>query len=1155
MVLETGKTVDLFGYLSGRDERVIAHAWESVQQYPALISGADRENLRQLLQLLAEWRLPTRVLLAAIAACLKRGQVAVSQESPSPFEADVITLAQDFLDLDLDPSQREGFEASIEHLRKLFVAAYADLHLALLCSAAHVTRMKSLQALEHREASWLARDNQVVFLPLFEMLGLWQLQRELADLSLQKIDMALWKKITSQQEKIISAQQKHYEDIHYLLTRETAAKAFSAEIKLHKRSAYGLYHKMLKGEALANSARKIVIDVSVPSEADCYQALGIIHRVWAPVKSRKQTLIGGFFQDLIAAPKFNGYRAIVTTIDFPVRDPATKNLPVEFRVFTTDMAKTNAYGVIAARFLSGPEIKIRDAWWNDEDAMQFVRARPMGSSTDEIYTFSPIGELCRLPENAVSIDYAYRVHSWVGSHCKATWIDGQAASFGRPLFNGDLVRIEVDANYPGPHEEWLEVVKTATAKKNIRRALNQRRVTPNKGKEIIDRILGKELLAYQLPEMKPDVSERLLKEAADHFKCADLNALYLDLVDPQPSPYSAKPSPNQVVGRMIALYLLDHIAREDGSAIGFPKSKIRFKECTHEGKPCRVTLHSEIVGYVEDEGTRHEKFFIYRCDCPNAPIRAGALRLKWMHDRLPGEAIEIVIKAVDSPRLLDVILQAVYAVYHQGLWLLAVSAEVSRERDAQIKMTVEAPNFKVIGELEHNLYQLKENGLINVIRIDQLSPLEKMLLAKPDILPNPYSTSAARDTRLFKGRDSEIQQIIACLSGAQNLVVLYGVNRIGKTSLLSYLQNHVAEERSFIPAFVDVRELSHRTETCLWTEIATKLEHTLRLSQASWQRPKWARRKQSESDWADFKNWLRRAQDAVVGKRLLIIIDELSVLDELWERDEALKTCYHLKSLVESQRDIAFLVGVQEALYKNATTSDTLATKSVLRAGFPTRLDYLDRRAAERLITEPMGQMLHYDEAAVERILEVTSHHPYHLQTLLQQIVIQANLRHRRRIGREEVNSAITYLLDNGTHLFSDLLKAESRSERHLLVAITGALAYLSAVDSHGTPLTKVPPSCFADEHWPITASFTTPVSIGEIQGYLMRRRVNLKHHVLEQKLEYLRALDAVETGWDASETDYLIRVPLFGQWLLWERRLSLISRREDDVRERKKSD
>lgn len=1143
MVTEVDTNSDSFSYLGGQGEGLISLALDEVNRHHSLFSADDRRDLNQILQILAGWRMPARSALAAIVAHLKR-RSALSQESQNKFGSEVMRLAQGFLDSDIVDIEQSLIETRMERLRRLFVAAYTNLPLALLCYAAHITRMKSIEWLEHRYAHWLARDDEMVFRPLSEMLGLWRTQRNLADMSLQKMNAALWKKISYHREKATAGAQRYHEEILERLTRETGKRGITAEIKLRHRSAYGIYQRMLRGEALANVTRKIVIDVSPPAEQDCYQTLGMIHSLWSPVKSHRQTLIGGFFEDLIAAPKFNGYRAIVTTIDFPTGEKPAKSLPVEFRVFTNEMAQTNALGVIAAKFLSAPEIKIRDAWWDDDETLEFVRARPIGTSTEEIYAFSPIGELSRLPAQAVAIDYAYRVHSWVGSHCKSIWINGQAASFDRQLFNGDLVRIEVDANYPGPQEAWLEVVKTVSAKKNIRRALNQRKATPNKGKEVIDGILDKEIQAYELSEIKPQTSERLLKEAANHFRYNDLDSLYLDLANPHPSPYSLKPSPNQVVGRMIALYLLDHIVRADGEPIGLPKSKVRFKECAHQGRLCRVTPNAEILGRVENAGTRHEKFFIYRRDCPSAPNLEDAVALKWLHDRIAREAVEIVIKAVDRPRLLDEILNCVYASYADDARLLAVSADVSRERDAQIKLTVEAPDLKVIGDMKRRLDELKADGIIHFFQIDLLSPLEKMLLSKPDILPNPYSTSAARDPRLFKGRELEIQQLISGLSGAQNLVVLYGVNRIGKTSLLSYIQNHIAQEYDFIPVFVDLRELSSSADTGLWTEIATKIENVLRILKPGWQRKNRARRKKAEIAWEDFRDWLTLPKGALAGQRLLIMIDEMSVIDELWERGEALKTSFHLKSLIESQRDVAFIFCVQESLYKNAPSADQLPTWSALRAGFPMRLNYLDRRAAEQLITEPMGQMLHYDEAAVKRILEVTAQHPYYLQSLLQRIVIQANLNHLREIRRDEVDSAVTRLLDNGAHLFNDLLKAESRIERHLLVAIASSLAYVSAVAFDGRPLTEAPPSLFADESWPLNVVFAKSATLGQIQEELRRQRIKLKDAELEHKLEYLHGLDGLETGWNANQTDYLIRVPLFGQWLLWERRLSLVRRR-----------
>jgi DNA-binding HxlR family transcriptional regulator len=663
-------------------------------------------------------------------------------------------------------------------------------------------------------------------------------------------------------------------------------------------------------------------------------------------------------------------------------------------------------------------------------------------------------------------------------------------------------------------------VRTPTAKINIRRALKQRQKTA-KGREIIDNLLQKELEAYGLPEIPEEEIERFLEATARYFNYPDLRALYLDIADPRRSPGSRKPpSPNRIVACLIASHLADHIAKANGEPVGIPKHRIKFAQCRHNGELCRVTSGSEIVGRIVNQGTPHERLIVYRRDCPTAAKVGADIPLMWLGDRRPGKPVRVLIETVDRPRLLDDVLHTVYDLYDEGLYLLEVQAKVTRDRAAHISLTIDAPSYDAVTRLSEALHQLKEHGILDEEpRIDALSPIEKMLLAEPDTLPNPYTTGPVRDRRVFKGRDAELQQIVSCVRGDQNLVVLYGINRIGKTSLLRYLHAHVAEEYDLVPILLDMPFLTKNEEAQFWLEIAAKVEEAVaHLYKGTAGRFKRLRKKNGDDTFVHFRDWLAKAQSLLKGRKLLIMIDEWNVLDELWDRDAALLLIYRLKSLVEGHPDLAFVLCVQETLYKKAASDATkVPSWPLLRAGLPVRLGYLRRPAAERLIREPIGQMLQYDAAVVEEILYLTACHPYYLQNVLLLLIHHINQMRMSgqkggipRVTYEDLDTVIPQLLDSGEHLFNDFLR-ECRGFKGTVLC---ALAHVSQ-----------------ERHRGATAE--------ELQTVLQQQGYRVQPSSLARNLRMLCEAGILERRQQRGQLRYRIRVPLFERWLLENRPLS----------------
>ncbi|HEY0738289.1 MAG TPA: TGS domain-containing protein [Herpetosiphonaceae bacterium] len=1088
-----------FAYFT-QQERELLEATARLVEKHTKYSQTSLDQITKRVALLEEWQLPAVVLAAAIVEPLL-SKIDLKQHKLS---AEVLALARRFRELDAFDrhSEDQNRAGRVERLRELLYIGYTNVEAALLCLAAHVVRMRSIGELDRERARLLAEDNEAIFLPLVEMLGIWQLRHELGDPGLEVLDPDnVWETIHKQKSLARPLREQCFEDIHTVLSKELRAAEIEGETRLHPNSAFGLYRRLRHGAALGTIVRDVVIDVLVEQQHDCYLALALIHRHWRPIEGR--TVEGGYFRDMIGQPESNGYQALVTTVGYRLHEQP--EITVQFRIRTHAMERTNGLGIVGTKFARPQPVSVKNVWWQNEAQIAFVRERPLGSlgaTTDELYVFSPAGEVITLPQGSTPIDYAYHIHSEKGKHCLRIWINGQEARYDTRLRNGDLIEIDVDPEYQGPDERWLSVVKTSKARQHVKRGLKHRLATPHEGRARIDRLLEQELGYYGLPDIPPEEVDEALSKAARYLGYANREALYYDLATEKRALGGPPPSPNQIVAHVIAARLADHVVRADEEPLNV--ARVQFTQCIHGRQQCRVVPGARIVGRIRNAGTKYEHLVVYRADCPNAPPPDQAIPLLWRGDSRPGEAIKVRVKAVDRARLLGDVLDSLYRLYEHNdrLYLLDLLASVDRDRSARIEMTIEAQSREPIGLLDRQFAQLKDRGVINDFTLHTLSPIDKVRLVDRDLLANPYTTKAVQDRRVFKGRDDEIRSIVTRLQGAQNHIVLYGMSRVGKTSLLRYLRDTIGNVANFVPIFIDMQELGDCPESRIWAAIIAAAEQHLPTKA---KRTK-AGRKRSDHSLQTFRDWWAEAQPLLRGQRLLIMFDEFNIVDEWADAQKAQMFVHRLKHLIERQQDMAFILCVQETLFKAAHADVPVVTRPLVRIGFPLRLDYLDPRAAERLISEPMGEMLRYEEAVVQQILDATAHHPFFLQHLLGRLVEHVNIAERRVVTADDLAEVTDELLRHGGDtLFHDFLREYRRLEANQIVL-----------------------RCLAEHCKPGDAG----VTVSELHALLQQHSAAIGQPELEKVLDSLCDLGIVRRDRRPPFVKHVIRVPLFAQWL-----------------------
>lgn len=1106
-----------YQHLQPNQKEQLEHLFEALANNLHTVSPHDKDFVQKVIQTALEWKLPYEAILILLLYLFKQNITLLHSKQLQFLSQNTDDKASKLVRFDryspLNESDLLKKAERASKLRQLFYTAYVDVELGLLALLIHIARMECLEDyiewIDHSYLSQICEENDEVYIPFTEMLGCWELRSRIGDLSLRLNNPKKnWNEISRGKEEILPLITKYFEIVISELTADFISEGIVGSVEPHISSNSSVYRRLQKETSLSEILIQARVDVVVRSEADCYQALRAIHRRWEPVLGR---LMGsGSFRDLIAAPKFTGYSALTTKVFFS--NERLKNRPLEFRIMTEQIRKVNAHGVLF-RYLFDPKLRIKNAWWQDVELREFVAKNPIGSTTETIYVFSPIGRIYRgLPKGSTPIDYGYKIHSEVGNHMKRVWINGQRAPYSQRLVNGDLVQMELDPNYAGPDPKWLKAARSLTARTQIKKELSKR--TLPKGRQIIDKILSSEIQKYELQqEVTQEEFQAHLDGLAVHLDYSDLNALYVDIAEVRPSLRDKSTiSPDKIVARFLTKKLSPFIIRSDGKPITYPQ-RIHLVQCNHDKLSRRISPGTEIVGRVRFADTVHEKMLVYRKDCPDAPKGKNAIPLEWRKSHALGQPAKIEINAVDRMHLLGDILEAVYREYDNGIYLLGVQAFVDRNREAEVKMTVEAETSDQIKALEDRLNGLKSSSTIHRITINPLSLLEKILLREHDILPNPYTALAVSEPRLFKGREAEIDKILTAINSNQNLVVLYGTNRVGKTSLLKYFCNVIAPEYKIIPVFLDMQPLPDQSESEFWLELRKAIQAAI--SRAFPGKKFQYRTKTNRSNsYENFSAWLEELSTLWQGWKILIMIDEMNIVDERWNSLEAKRLVQRIKSLIERQEKVKFIISVQQTFYMQSLSSidaKTPITSPLLTTSIHIPLDYLDKVSAEKLINEPMGKMLSFQSDAVERILFLTAYHPYYLQNMLYQIVDYLNTEKRTYLTADDVNHITEDTLLKDDLLFYHVQQAYKGFKQFVL----SALAMVGGTNSQS-------------------------VSIRDIQETLEAKDIPVETRGLIATLEELVALSIIRRC-DHVTTAYSFRVPLFAMWLLKNKPLDLV--------------
>lgn len=402
-----------------------------------------------------------------------------------------------------------GRERQIENLRKMFLAMAKDIRVVLIKLADRLHNMRTLKFLDKDDKrKRIAEETLSIYSPIASRLGIYKIKNELDTLCFQHLHPKEYLEVVKELENITGKQNDTIKDSKSILLKTFKAANLQAEIEGRIKNHYSIYKKLKKkGKNYVSEIYDIfALRIIVEDEAQCYQALGLVHKHWTPLSRR--------FKDYIAVPKSNGYQSLHTTLIGLC--PKLRNQPIEVQIRTKDMNEIAEFGVAAHwhykesnKSIAFDQEKLNwvqnlvELHENLKSNSEFIESLSVDIFHDRIFVLTPKGDVIDLPYNATPVDFAYSIHSSIGHRCRGAKINGRIVPLDYQLKNGQVVEI-VTSNVEQPNRYWLSFTITSAAKSRIKQWFNTQ--DSEKILKIGKDYINKKLKQFNQPLLDPNLS-------------------------------------------------------------------------------------------------------------------------------------------------------------------------------------------------------------------------------------------------------------------------------------------------------------------------------------------------------------------------------------------------------------------------------------------------------------------------------------------------------------------------------------------------------------------------------------------------------------------------------------------------------------------------
>ncbi len=676
--------------------------------------------------ILADLELDKETIVAGLLHDVVEDTVMTEEEITEEFGEEVALLVDGVTKLGQLNYSMDKVEVQAENLRKMFLAMAKDIRVILIKLADRLHNMRTLKYMRPEKQKEKARETMDIYAPIAQRLGISKIKIELDDLSLKYLEPEIYKELANKINLRKSAREDFVNDIVEDVKKHISSAGIEAQIDGRAKHFFSIYKKMVnQDKTLEQIYDLFAVRIIVETVKDCYAALGVIHEMYKPIPGR--------FKDYIAMPKPNMYQSLHTTLIGP------SGQPFEVQIRTYEMHRTAEYGIAAhwkyKEASDGKKVEAQEEeklswlrqileWQKDmSDNKEFLKLlkSDLDLFSENVYCFTPSGDVKNLPNGSTPIDFAYSIHSAVGNKMVGARVNGKLVPIDYIIQNGDRIEVLTSQNSKGPSRDWLKVVKSTQAKSKINQWFK------NELKE--DNIIkGKELLG-QYCKTKAIVISEILK--ADYMNVVMRKYGFKDWDSVLAAVGHGGLKEGQVVNKLCEIYDKEHkravtdeqvlegvtenkekpapVKAKGGIVVkGIHDVAVRFSKC------CSPVPGDEIVGFV----TRGRGVSIHRTDCINIINlhdfdRERLIDAEWQESESKNEKYLAEIKIYSQNRTgLLVDISKIFT--ERKIDVASMNVRTSKQGTATLAMSFEVGSKEELNSLIDKVRQVE--SVIDIVR-------------------------------------------------------------------------------------------------------------------------------------------------------------------------------------------------------------------------------------------------------------------------------------------------------------------------------------------------------------------------------------------------------------------------------------------------------
>ena len=603
-------------------------------------------------------------------------------------------------------------DQQLSSMRKMFLAMAKDVRVVVIKLADRLHNMRTLRYMRSDKQKRIAQETLEIFAPLAHRLGIFNIKWELEDLSFRYLEPDKYYDLVDQMKQKRHVREEIVNEAIDVLKKALDEAHIHCEINGRPKHFYSIYKKMKKDNRdLSQVYDLFAIRVIVDDVKDCYGVLGIVHSLWKPLPYR--------FKDYIAMPKPNNYQSLHTTVI------GTRGQPVEIQIRTWEMHRIAEYGVAAHwRYKEGNQTANKDAfdekmgwlrnlleWQDTSNPKEFVNALKLDAFSDEVFVFSPRGDVIDLPQGAIPIDFAYRIHTDVGHRCVGAKINGKIVPLDYKLKNGDIVEI-ITSKVGKPSLDWLNIVGSSESRSKIRSWFKKENREENiaKGLDALEREckrLGHDWKALNVGGRLGRVAKQMNAGSEDDLVAAvgyggfAVNTVLIKLLELHKKDLQKQEEKTNSLAALEKLKTKKPV-KHNGTGIlvkGEPGLLVRLAKC------CSPVPGDPIIGFI----TRGRGVSVHRADCPNVTHGQNdvdrLIDVEWDYDGNERFEVNMEIVAYDRTGIMAEIMAT---LAEMKISILSVNAKTSDTKNVTIHMGISIKDLAQFEFVATKIRRLKD---------------------------------------------------------------------------------------------------------------------------------------------------------------------------------------------------------------------------------------------------------------------------------------------------------------------------------------------------------------------------------------------------------------------------------------------------------------